>query len=214
MNKYKEAADEVMIEWVRENDQEALDYLMRKYSGMVKQEARKMYLIGSDEEDLIQEGMIGLFQAIRGYEKDKESSFATFARLCIKRQVYSAVTASNRKKHQPLNTYVSFDEPAFAEISGFSKDRDQTVEDVISAAEEPTNPEKIMLDREQVDMIESVIVERLSNLEKKVLNLYLEGKSYDDIASELKKSRKAIDNAIQRIRRKMARQTSGASSES
>lgn len=202
MNKYKEAADEVMIEWVRENDQEALDYLMRKYSGMVKQEARKMYLIGSDEEDLIQEGMIGLFQAIRGYEKDKESSFATFARLCIKRQVYSAVTASNRKKHQPLNTYVSFDEPAFAEISGFSKDRDQTVEDVISAAEEHTNPEKIMLDREQVDMIESVIVERLSNLEKKVLNLYLEGKSYDDIASELKKSRKAIDNAIQRIRKK------------
>lgn len=161
-----------------------------------------MYLIGSDEEDLIQEGMIGLFQAIRGYEKDKESSFATFARLCIKRQVYSAVTASNRKKHQPLNTYVSFDEPAFAEISGFSKDRDQTVEDVISAAEEHTNPEKIMLDREQVDMIESVIVERLSNLEKKVLNLYLEGKSYDDIASELKKSRKAIDNAIQRIRKK------------
>ena len=202
MHKYKEAADEVMIEWVRENDQEALDYLMRKYSGMVKQEARKMYLIGSDEEDLIQEGMIGLFQAIRGYEKDKESSFATFARLCIKRQVYSAVTASNRKKHQPLNTYVSFDEPAFAEISGFSKDRDQTVEDVISAAEEHTNPEKIMLDREQVDMIESVIVERLSSLEKKVLNLYLEGKSYDDIASELKKSRKAIDNAIQRIRKK------------
>ena len=202
MNKYKEAEDEVIVEWGRENDQEAMDYLMRKYSGMVKQEARKMYLIGSDEEDLIQEGMIGLFQAIRGYEKDKESSFATFARLCIKRQVYSAVTASNRKKHQPLNTYVSFDEPAFAEISGFSKDRDQTVEDVISAAEEHTNPEKIMLDREQVDMIESVIVERLSNLEKKVLNLYLEGKSYDDIGSELKKSRKAIDNAIQRIRKK------------
>lgn len=202
MNKYKEAEDEVIIEWIRENDLEAMDYLMRKYSGMVKQEARKMYLIGSDEEDLIQEGMIGLFQAIRGYEKDKESSFATFARLCIKRQVYSAVTASNRKKHQPLNTYVSFDEPAFAEISGFSKDRDQTVEDVISAAEEHTNPEKIMLDREQVDMIESVIVERLSNLEKKVLNLYLEGKSYDDIGSELKKSRKAIDNAIQRIRKK------------
>ena len=202
MNKYKEAEDEVIVEWGRENDQEAMDYLMRKYSGMVKQEARKMYLIGSDEEDLIQEGMIGLFQAIRGYEKDKESSFATFARLCIKRQVYSAVTASNRKKHQPLNTYVSFDEPAFAEISGFSKDRDQTIEDVISAAEEHTNPEKIMLDREQVDMIESVIVERLSSLEKKVLNLYLEGKSYDDIGLELKKSRKAIDNAIQRIRKK------------
>lgn len=202
MSKYKTATDEAIIGWIREGDAEAMDYLIRKYTNMVKREARKMYLIGSDEEDIIQEGMIGLFQAIRGYEADKESSFATFAKLCIQRQMYSAVTASNRKKHQPLNTYVSFDEPAFAESCGFVGDGDQTVEDVISAAEEHTNPEKIVLDREYVGMIESVIVERLSNLEKKVLRLYLEGRSYDDIASELRKTRKAIDNAIQRIRKK------------
>lgn len=207
MNRFKAAEDETIINWIRENDSEAMDYLIRKYTNMVKREARKMYLIGSDEEDLIQEGMIGLFQAIRGYDKEKESSFATFAKLCIQRQIYSAVTASNRKKHQPLNTYVSFDEPAFSVLSDYSGGVNQTVEDVILAAEEQTNPEKIMLDREQVGMIEFVIVERLSSLEKKVLNLYLEGKSYDDIASELKKTRKAIDNAIQRIRKKFTSYT-------
>lgn len=207
MNRFIAAEDETIIAWVQENDSEAMDYLIRKYTSMVKREARKMYLIGSDEEDLIQEGMIGLFQAIRGYDKEKESSFATFAKLCIQRQIYSAVTASNRKKHQPLNTYVSFDEPAFSVLSDYSGGFNQTVEDVIWAAEEQTNPEKIMLDREQVGMIESVIVERLSSLEKKVLNLYLEGKSYDDIASELKKTRKAIDNAIQRIRKKFTSYT-------
>lgn len=207
MNRFKAAEDETIINWIRKNDSEAMDYLIRKYTNMVKREARKMYLIGSDEEDLIQEGMIGLFQAIRGYDKEKESSFATFAKLCIQRQIYSAVTASNRKKHQPLNTYVSFDEPAFSVLSDYSGGVNQTVEDVILAAEEQTNPEKIMLDREQVGMIEFVIVERLSSLEKKVLNLYLEGKSYDDIASELKKTRKAIDNAIQRIRKKFTSYT-------
>lgn len=202
MNKYKTATDEDIILWAREGNPEATDYLIRKYTSMVKGEARKLYLIGSDEEDLIQEGMIGLFQAIRRYETDREASFATFARMCIQRQIYSAVTASNRKKHQPLNTYVSFDEPAFTESRGFLMDSEQTVVDVISAAEEHTNPEKIMLDREYVDMIESVIVERLSSLEKRVLDLYLEGRSYDDIASKLKKPRKSIDNAIQRIRKK------------
>ena len=202
MSKYKTATDEIIIGWIREGDVEAMDYLIRKYTNMVKRESRKMYLIGSDEEDLIQEGMIGLFQAIRGFEQEKEASFSTFAKLCIQRQIYSAVTASNRKKHQPLNTYVSFDELVFDENNGFAGDSDQTVEDVISAAEEHTNPEKIVLDREYVGMIESVIVERLSNFEKKVLQLYLEGRSYDDIASKLHKTRKAIDNAIQRIRKK------------
>lgn len=202
MNRYETATDESIILWSREGDPEATDYLIRKYTNMVKGEARKMYLIGSDEEDLIQEGMIGLFQAIRGYDAAKEASFSTFARVCIQRQIYTAVTASNRKKHQPLNTYVSFDDPAFTESRGFLMDSEQTVVDVISAAEEHTNPEKIVLDREYVDMIESVIVERLSSLEKKVLELYLEGRSYDDIALKLKKPRKSIDNAIQRIRKK------------
>lgn len=207
MKDYHNVDDNQIITWTKENDPEAMDYLMRKYRGMVKQEARKMYLIGSDEEDLIQEGMIGLLQAIRAYERGQEASFASFARLCVRRQMYSAVTASNRKKHQPLNTYISFDEPIFLESTRNNGYREQTVEDMILADEKDTNPEKIVLDREQADMIESVIVERLTSYEKKVLNLYLEGKSYEDIAGELNRTRKAIDNAIQRIRRKFTLHT-------
>ena len=207
MKDYHNVDDDKIIAWTRENDPDAMDHLLRKYRGMVKQEARKMYLIGSDEEDLIQEGMIGLLQAIRCYDKEQEASFASFARLCVRRQMYSAVTASNRKKHQPLNTYVSFDEPVFAEAARRDGYREQTVEDLILADERDTNPEKIVLDRELADMIESVIVERLSSYEKKVLNLYLEGRSYEDIAVELNRTRKAIDNAIQRIRKKFTLHT-------
>ena len=207
MKDYHNVDDDQIITWTKENDPEAMDYLMRKYRGMVKQEARKMYLIGSDEEDLIQEGMIGLLQAIRAYERDQEASFASFARLCVRRQMYSAVTASNRKKHQPLNTYISFNEPIFLETTRRNGYKEQTVEDMILADEKDTNPEKIVLDREQADMIESVIVERLTSYEKKVLNLYLEGRSYEDIAGELNRTRKAIDNAIQRIRRKFTLHT-------
>ena len=199
MTKYKKAPDEEIVELVRQQDSAAMDYLIRKYTALVKSEARKMYLIGADEEDLIQEGMIGLFQSIRDFDSAMESSFSGFAKLCVRRQIYSAVTASNRKKHQPLNNYVSFDEPAFADGETV-----QTVEEVIFADETQTNPEKIMLDREQVDMIESLIVERLSRYEKRVLELYLEGRSYDDIGEQLGKSRKAVDNAIQRIRKKVA----------
>ena len=207
MKEYNTMDDKEIIQLIREKDADAMDYLMRKYRGMVKQEARKMYLIGSDEEDLIQEGMIGLFQAIRSYEREHDASFASFARLCVRRQMYSAVTASNRKKHQPLNTYVSFDEPVFVENARRNGYKEQTIEDMIFADERDTNPEKIMLDREQAGMIESVIVERLTSYEKKVLNLYLEGRSYEDIAEELKRTRKAIDNAIQRIRKKFTLHT-------
>lgn len=207
MIEYHELDDDSMIHLIRENDAKAMDGLIRRYRGLVKREARKMYLIGSDEEDLIQEGMIGLFQAIRDYEPENGSSFAAFAKLCVRRQMYTAVTASNRKKHQPLNTYVSFDEPVFTENSSERGYREQTMEDLICADEKDTNPEKIILDREQADMIESIIVERLSGYEKKVLNLYLEGRSYDSIAAELSRTRKAVDNAIQRIRRKISLHT-------
>lgn len=198
MKEYQKEEDERILERIAEGDSEAMDFLIRKYTSLVKKESRRLYLIGSDEEDLIQEGMIGLFQAIRNYRKDKENSFASFARMCILRQMYSAVTASNRKKHQPLNTYISFEELAF------SGESERTLEDTISADEKNTNPEKIVLDKEQADMIESVIVERLSSYEKKVLHLYLEGLSYEDIACELHKNRKGIDNAIQRIRKKFS----------
>ena len=196
MKQYEKAADETMIKWIRGGDSKAMDDLLRKYTSTVKKEARKMYLIGADEEDLIQEGMIGLFQAIRDFEEGQGNSFSSFAFMCIRRQMYTAITASNRKKHQPLNSYISFDEPAFLE------EPEKTLEDTISADEKNTNPEQIVLDKEQADMIESVIVERLSSYEKKVLHLFLEGYSYDHIAQQLHKSRKSVDNAIQRIRRK------------
>lgn len=207
MIRYHEMDDVEVIGLIRQKDPQAMDALIRRYRGLVKREARKLYLIGSDEEDLIQEGMIGLFQAIRDYDPKEKSSFASFAKLCVTRQMYSAVTASNRKKHQPLNTYVSLDSPVFVDGYSESGDREQTMEDMIYADEENTNPEKIILDREQVIMIESVIVERLSSYEKKVLKLYLEGQSYDDIAEALSKTRKAVDSAIQRIRRKISLHT-------
>jgi RNA polymerase sporulation-specific sigma factor len=198
MREYWKENDEMILQWIEQGDSLAMDFLIRKYTADVKKEARRLYLIGGDEEDLIQEGMIGLFQAIRDYKKEKESSFSSFARLCILRQMYSAVTASNRKKHQPLNSYISLEELAF---SGQS---DRMLEETISADEKNSNPEKIMLDKEQAVMIESVIVERLSTYEKKVFELYLQGLSYENIAEELRKSRKGIDNAIQRIRRKFS----------
>jgi RNA polymerase sporulation-specific sigma factor len=198
MREYWKANDEVILQWIEQGDSLAMDFLIRKYTADVKKEARRLYLIGGDEEDLIQEGMIGLFQAIRDYKKEKESSFSSFARLCILRQMYSAVTASNRKKHQPLNSYISLEELAF---SGQS---DRMLEETISMDEKNSNPEKIMLDKEQAVMIESVIVERLSTYEKKVFELYLQGLSYEDIAEKLRKSRKGVDNAIQRIRRKFS----------
>jgi RNA polymerase sporulation-specific sigma factor len=198
MREYWKENDEMILQWIEQGDSLAMDFLIRKYTADVKKEARRLYLIGGDEEDLIQEGMIGLFQAIRDYKKEKESSFSSFARLCILRQMYSAVTASNRKKHQPLNSYISLEELAF---SGQS---DRVLEETISMDEKNSNPEKIMLDKEQAVMIESVIVERLSTYEKKVFELYLQGLSYENIAEELRKSRKGIDNAIQRIRRKFS----------
>jgi RNA polymerase sporulation-specific sigma factor len=198
MKEYWKENDEMILQWIEQGDSLAMDFLIRKYTADVKKEARRLYLIGGDEEDLIQEGMIGLFQAIRDYKKEKESSFSSFARLCILRQMYSAVTASNRKKHQPLNSYISLEELAF---SGQS---DRVLEETISMDEKNSNPEKIMLDKEQAVMIESVIVERLSTYEKKVFELYLQGLSYENIAEELRKSRKGIDNAIQRIRRKFS----------
>ena len=189
-------ADEMNLKRIETGDSLAMDELIRKYTDVVRKEARKLYLIGGDEEDLIQEGMIGLFRAIQTYNKEQENSFSSFARLCILRQMYTAVTASNRKKHQPLNSYISFDEPVFG------KKEETRMEELISADEKKSNPEKIVLDKEQADMIESVIVERLSSYEKKVLDLYLQGLNYDHIAEQLKKTRKGVDNAIQRIRRK------------
>ena len=160
----------------------------------MKRETREIYIIGADSEDLMQEGMIGLFKAIRDYNEDKNCSFHTFASLCVKRQICTAVTTSNRKKHYPLNHYISF----------YSQDEEtnSSVMDVLAAAEN-SNPEANLLMQEQMGGLVNKMDTLLSKYERRVLELYLDGLSYGKIAEELDKTEKSVDNAIQRIRRKM-----------
>ncbi|MBR1866486.1 MAG: RNA polymerase sporulation sigma factor SigH [Lachnospiraceae bacterium] len=192
--KYEQHTDEELILLIQDGDQEATEYLLKKYSPLVKKSIRTLYLIGADAEDLSQEGMIGLFKAIQNYREDNNASFYTFAKVCIDRQIYSAIKASNRKKHSPLNSYISF----------YAKNGEAEAEliDNLEAGNE-SNPEHIILDRENASYFEEVLEANLSQLEKSVLPLYLDGQSYSDIAASLNKSPKSIDNAVQRIRDKV-----------
>lgn len=162
---------------------EVMEYLLDKYKPLVKRQARTLYLLGGENDDLIQEGMIGLFKAIRGFRASRERSFYTFAELCVTRQMYTAVQASKRKKHAPLNSYISLDE----EPQIFSEQ----------------NPEALMIDQEDLQDRYDQIHRRLSDMEKLVLELYLEGKSYEQIAIVIGKNEKAVDNAIQRVKKKL-----------
>ena len=189
MCRYNETADETLIRRLRAGESAIADYLMEKYKGLVKKKARAMFLIGGDTDDLIQEGMIGLFKAVRDYQPDREASFQSFANLCIDRQIYSAIKSSNRQKHQPLNTYVSLSS--------------ETEEDLRDTYAEHDNPESILIDRENVSALENEMEKSLSSLENRVLHLYLEGNSYIEIAEILGKTPKSIDNALRRIRKKI-----------
>ena len=190
MCRYNETADETLIRRLRAGESAIADYLMEKYKGLVKKKARAMFLIGGDTDDLIQEGMIGLFKAVRDYQPDREASFQSFANLCIYRQIYSAIKSSNRQKHQPLNTYVSLSSS-------------ETEEDLRDTYAEHDNPESILIDRENVSALENEMEKSLSFLENRVLHLYLEGNSYTEIAEILGKTPKSIDNALRRIRKKI-----------
>ncbi len=191
---YEQYTDEELILFIQKGNQEAAEYLLKKYSPLVKKSIRTLYLIGADTEDLSQEGMIGLFKAIQNYNEDNTASFFTFAKICIDRQIYTAIKASNRKKHSPLNSYISF----------YSKKGEAESEliDILEAGND-SNPEHIILDRENATYITELLEENLSKTEKAVLPLFLEGKSYSDIAADLGKEPKAIDNAVQRIRDKL-----------
>ncbi len=192
---YEGLTDEELIRQIRNQDSAAMDYLLDKYRNMVKRETREIYIIGADSEDLMQEGMIGLFKAIRDYNEDKKCGFHTFATLCVKRQICTAVTSSNRKKHYPLNHYVSF----------YSQDEEtnSSVMDML-AAEDMSNPETNLLLQERLGGIMEQIDTVLSKYERQVLEMYLDGCSYGQIAEALGKPEKSIDNAIQRIRKKMS----------
>jgi len=191
---YGNLRDEELIEQLRDGDEKIMDYILDKYKPLVRKKANAMYLIGGDTDDLIQEGMIGLFKAIRDYNKEKESSFYHFAELCISRQLYTVVEASNRKKHAPLNSYVSL-------YSGTNEDGVVLADSLTTGAME--NPEQMMIDQENLVLFVERLKERLSKMECQVLDYYLAGLNYQQIALEMGKSPKTIDNALQRIKAKV-----------
>ena len=191
---YTTLQDEEVISLIHNGQSDATEYLLKKYAPLVKKSIRTLYLIGADTEDLSQEGMIGLFKAIQSYQDNNDASFYTFAKLCIDRQIYSAIKASNRKKHTPLNSYISF----YSKMNG---DEIELIDNLEAGNE--SNPEHIILDRENTMNIEDILKEHLSPMEKQVLSLYMQGNSYADIGLELGKSSKSIDNSIQRIRDKV-----------
>ena len=200
-NRFSLMLDEEIVEYARKGDAEALEYLIYKYKNFVKAKARSYFLIGADREDIVQEGMIGLYKAIRDYRHDK-LSFRAFAELCITRQIITAIKTATRQKHIPLNSYVSLNKPIYDEES------DRTLMDVISGAK-ISDPEELIISREEYVDIESKISELLSDLEQEVLNSYLQGKSYQEIAIELDRHVKSIDNALQRVKRKLERYLEG-----
>jgi RNA polymerase sporulation-specific sigma factor len=193
---YTEMTDEEIVDLAQQGDQYAIEFLVDKYKNFVRAKARSYFLIGADKEDIIQEGMIGLFKAIRDYRLDKLTSFRAFAELCITRQIITAIKTATRQKHIPLNSYVSLNKPIYDEES------DRTLIDILST-NKITNPEDIIISREEFIFIEKKMGEILSSLEWKVLMAYLEGKSYQEIAAELKRHVKSIDNALQRVKRKL-----------
>lgn len=201
----KDRTDEELICCIRSGDRAAGDVLMERYKGMVLGKARSMYILGGDSDDLIQEGMIGLYKAMRDYDDSREASFKTFASLCVSRQLYTAVRASARNKHLPLNTAISLDSPV--DTGARSEDNMGTAELANTlVSDSGFNPEDSLIENESLSLLREKIEKRLSPLEKQVLELYLEGMSYAQIAQTLSIDRKAADNALQRIRAKLRRE--------
>ena len=193
---FEDMADETVVELAGNGDMNAQEYLINKYKNFVRAKARTYFLLGGDKEDLIQEGMIGMYKAIRDYRPDKLSSFRAFAELCITRQIITAIKTATRQKHIPLNSYVSLNKPIYDE------DSDRTLLDVITGTK-ITDPEELIISQEEFDNIEEKMGELLSSLELRVLMYYLEGKSYQEIAEDLGRHVKSIDNALQRVKRKL-----------
>lgn len=188
--------DEELLTLIHQEDTRALDVLINKYKGYIRAKARTYFLIGADQEDIIQEGMIGLYKAIRDYDGDKLASFRGFAELCITRQIITAIKMATRQKHIPLNSYVSLDKPIYDDES------DRTLLDVLTSSG-AVDPQELLVNRERFGDLELKLSELLSGLERKVLQLYVEGCTYQEIALELNRHVKSIDNAIQRIKRKL-----------
>ncbi|MVP02274.1 MULTISPECIES: RNA polymerase sporulation sigma factor SigH [Paenibacillus] len=198
MTDYELKTDEDIVDAVHSGNSDALEFLINKYRNFVRAKARSYFLIGADREDIVQEGMIGLYKSIRDFRGDKLSSFKAFAELCITRQIITAIKTATRQKHIPLNSYVSLDKPIYDE------DSDRTLLDVICGSK-VTDPEELIINQEEFSGLEDKMGEILSDLERRVLMLYLDGRSYQEIAVDLDRHVKSIDNALQRVKRKLER---------
>ncbi|MBQ8662718.1 MAG: RNA polymerase sporulation sigma factor SigH [Eubacterium sp.] len=194
---YNSKTDEELIVQLRAGDDNVMDYLMEKYKNLVRMKANTMFLLGGDTDDLIQEGMIGLFKAVRDFKPDRDSSFATFASICITRQIYKAVEAASRKKHGPLNTYVSLSVEDDTEGNGPLQEH--------LKASSLDNPENMLINQEEMEQFLEELNRVLSPMERQVLHLHLAGNNYHQIAQILGKSEKSIDNALQRMKQKISK---------
>lgn len=193
---FQNKLDEEVVDEAKKGNSRAQDYLISKYENFVKAKAKSYFLIGADKEDIYQEGMIGLYKAIRDFKSDRLTSFKAFAELCITRQIITAIKTATRQKHIPLNTYISLNKPIYEEES------DRTLIDVLSGLK-ITDPEELIIGKEQLKHIEGEMAKVLSDLEMEVLQSYLDGKSYQEIACDLDRQAKSIDNALQRVKRKL-----------
>ena len=193
---FKDKLDEEIVMDAKAGNNKAQEYLISKYENFVKAKAKSYFLIGADKEDIYQEGMIGLYKAIRDFNPDKFASFKSFAELCVTRQIITAIKTATRQKHIPLNTYISLSKPIYEEES------DRTLLDTVVGIT-ITDPESLVIGKEQMHFIEDKISKVLSELEKEVLTSYLDGKSYQEIACDLERHAKSIDNALQRVKRKL-----------
>ena len=193
---YSAMSDEELVELSAGGDRRATEFILSKYKNLVRNRAKAYFLAGADHDDIVQEGMIGLFKAVRDFDITKQASFRGFAEVCIKRQIITAVKAATRQKHMPLNSYVSLSEPVYDD------DSERSLMDMI-AERDAVDPEEMFLRREKAESINAEINDKLSNLEKTVLSLYMGGMNYQEIAVELGRAPKSIDNALQRIKRKL-----------
>lgn len=193
---FENKLDEEVVNDAKNGDCRAQEYLISKYENFVKAKAKSYFLIGADKEDIYQEGMIGLYKAIRDFKADKLTSFKAFAEICVTRQIITAIKTATRQKHIPLNTYISLNKPIYEE------DSDRTLIDVLSELK-ITDPEELIIGKEQIKHIEGEMAKVLSDLEMEVLQSYLDGKSYQEIACDLDRQAKSIDNALQRVKRKL-----------
>ena len=194
---YGHCTDDELIDRLRQGESAIMDYICDKYKNMVRSKAKSMFILGADNEDLIQEGMIGLFKAVRDYDMGRDASFFTFAELCVSRQMYTAVRASKRQKHLPLNTYVPLDSSA-SDDDREGGDLSELLSDRVELS-----PEEQFLDKERVAYLEKQIDKELSDFEKQVMDLYITGMSYAQIARVLERDEKATDNALQRLKVKI-----------